>query len=82
VCGNGVVGVCMGSQGQWTPLQSACKEGHVEVVAMLLEHGADVNEADMVGWECESDVGPCGAGVCEGREDGCVGRGAGAMVWA
>jgi hypothetical protein len=42
---------CMGSQVRWTPLLSACKEGHVEVVTMLLEHEADVNEVDMVGWE-------------------------------
>lgn len=49
--GDCVVGVHVWSQMQWTPLQSACKEGVVDAVAMLVDHGADVNEADMVGRE-------------------------------
>jgi ankyrin repeat protein len=36
------------SQGGWGPLHCASWKGHVEVARLLLEHRADVNQADKV----------------------------------
>ena len=36
------------SQDGWTPLIAASKEGHVDVVAVLLEHAAKYNIPDTV----------------------------------
>jgi len=35
-------------QDNWSALLFAAKEGHDEIVADLLEHGATVDQADMV----------------------------------
>ena len=32
----------------WSPLMEACENGHEEIVKILLEEGADVNDQDNV----------------------------------
>ena len=49
--------LCTHSQDGWTPLIMAAGKGHVEVVKVLQEMGADVNIAAKVrgggdGWRC------------------------------
>jgi ankyrin repeat protein len=34
----------------FTPLLTACKEGHKEVVSLLIKHGANVNQANNLGF--------------------------------
>ncbi|KAF2447641.1 glycerophosphodiester phosphodiesterase GDE1 [Karstenula rhodostoma CBS 690.94] len=34
----------------WTPLFIACVDGHVSMVQLLIEHGADLDRADSDGW--------------------------------
>ncbi|KAH8592638.1 ankyrin repeat-containing domain protein, partial [Bisporella sp. PMI_857] len=34
----------------WTPLNSACDSGHLEIVQLLLEKGADLAVANKSGW--------------------------------
>jgi len=34
----------------WTALHMACKRGHEEIAAILIEHEADINVEDMKGW--------------------------------
>jgi ankyrin repeat-rich membrane spanning protein len=33
----------------WTPLLNAAKGGHLEVIEILLDHGAEIEHKDMVG---------------------------------
>ena len=35
-------------QGQQTPLHFSCMSGHVEIVKVLLSHGADIHVKDRV----------------------------------
>ena len=42
-------GRCPMPQNQWTPLHWAANKGHVDVVRLLLETGADIEAADKVG---------------------------------
>ena len=37
-----------GFVGQWTPLHEACRNGHPEVVELLIDHGADIEAKDGV----------------------------------
>jgi len=34
----------------WTALHMACKRGHEEIAAILVDNGADINTEDMKGW--------------------------------
>lgn len=36
----------------WSPLMVACMEGHLDLVKLLIENGADPNDADNNGWNC------------------------------
>jgi ankyrin repeat protein len=36
------------SQGGWTPLVFACRNGHIEVVSLLIENGASFDHEDNV----------------------------------
>ncbi|KAJ4300734.1 hypothetical protein N0V90_002822 [Kalmusia sp. IMI 367209] len=38
---------------QWTPLIIACIEGHVSVVELLLNAGADITQFDFLGWTAQ-----------------------------
>jgi ankyrin repeat-rich membrane spanning protein len=40
---------CVDSYG-WTPLYEAIHQGHLGVVKLLVEEGADVDHVDMAGW--------------------------------
>lgn len=34
----------------WSPLMYACREGHIEIVRILLDKGADYNRCDKYGY--------------------------------
>ena len=45
------------SQDQWTPLHCASRDGHVEVVKLLLAQGAEIDSKNMVSQIKEVNVG-------------------------
>jgi ankyrin repeat protein len=38
------------NQNGWTPLNTAANNGHIDVMKLLLENGADVTVANQNGW--------------------------------
>jgi serine/threonine-protein phosphatase 6 regulatory ankyrin repeat subunit B len=44
----------------WTPLHWAARNGHIDVVRWLIEHGANVNAADAIGWTSLFPAAYCG----------------------
>ena len=60
-----IVDVC-GAQLGWTALICAAWNGHTSTVALLLEKGASVDQADEVRWRCPSScsTGVTSANVC------------------
>lgn len=45
-----------GIKGDCTPLMEAASAGHVDVVSLLIAHGADVNAQSTSGMECSCNI--------------------------
>ena len=51
----------------WTPLHDAASNGHVEVMEILLEHGANINDRGEIGSKQSEGVTPLHEAAMEGQ---------------